>query len=149
MILPCNFYWFRIDTKHMTKSWLDQALIHRIAYKCGSCEFSCQTNVLPGRIGRVDFIGYLHTNKQTSKQYIHLYIVESKTVHYNVVKKYLNIKAILVKLLRLELRLQRPHIQHILRGSPISKSGLLYLVLQPIENECVELHLYSKSYFMF
>ena len=27
MILPCNFYWFRIDTKH----W------HRIAYKCDAC----------------------------------------------------------------------------------------------------------------
>ena len=27
MILQCNFHWFRIDTKHMTEPWLDQALM--------------------------------------------------------------------------------------------------------------------------
>ena len=28
----CNFYWFRIDTKHLTEPWLDQALMES-AYK--------------------------------------------------------------------------------------------------------------------
>ena len=27
MLPPCNFYWFRIDNKHMAEPWLDQALI--------------------------------------------------------------------------------------------------------------------------
>ena len=29
-----NLYWFRIDNKHMTEPWLDQALMES-AYKCG------------------------------------------------------------------------------------------------------------------
>ena len=27
MILPCNFYWFRIDTNYMTEPWLAQAVM--------------------------------------------------------------------------------------------------------------------------
>ena len=27
MLLPYYFYWFRIDNKHMTEPWLDQALM--------------------------------------------------------------------------------------------------------------------------
>ena len=27
MLPPCNFYWFRIDTKHITEPWLDQTLM--------------------------------------------------------------------------------------------------------------------------
>jgi len=27
MLPPSNFYWFRIDNKHMTEPWLDQALM--------------------------------------------------------------------------------------------------------------------------
>ena len=30
-VTAMQFYWFRIDTKQMTKPWLDQALM---AYKC-------------------------------------------------------------------------------------------------------------------
>ena len=32
MIPPYNFYWFRIDNKHMTEPWLDQALMD-LAYR--------------------------------------------------------------------------------------------------------------------
>ena len=27
MLPPCNFYWFRLDIKHMAEPWLDQALM--------------------------------------------------------------------------------------------------------------------------
>ena len=27
MLQPYYFYWFRIDNKHMTEPWLDQALV--------------------------------------------------------------------------------------------------------------------------
>ena len=33
MLPPYNLYWFRIDNKHMTEPWLDQALMDS-AYKC-------------------------------------------------------------------------------------------------------------------
>ena len=36
MLPPQNFYWFRIDTKHMTEPWLDQALM---AYRTVPCDF--------------------------------------------------------------------------------------------------------------
>ena len=32
MIPPYNFYWFRIDNKHITEPWLDQALMD-LAYR--------------------------------------------------------------------------------------------------------------------
>ena len=35
-VAPCNFYWFRIDTKHMTEPWLGQTLLMESAYKCDS-----------------------------------------------------------------------------------------------------------------
>ena len=44
MLPPYNFYWFRIDNKHMTEPWLDEALMES-AYKCdynmGHPVFSC------------------------------------------------------------------------------------------------------------
>ena len=33
MLPPYNLYWFRIDNKHITEPWLDQALM-KSAYKC-------------------------------------------------------------------------------------------------------------------
>ena len=33
MLPPFYFYWFRIDNKHMTEPWLDQALMES-TYKC-------------------------------------------------------------------------------------------------------------------
>ena len=32
MLPPYYFYWFRIDNKHMTEPWLDQALMKSAAY---------------------------------------------------------------------------------------------------------------------
>ena len=43
----CNFYWFRIDNKHMTEPWLDQALMES-AYKCYTkvnCALQPQKNI--------------------------------------------------------------------------------------------------------
>ena len=34
MLPPYYFYWFRIDNKHMTEPWLDQALMDS-AYRSG------------------------------------------------------------------------------------------------------------------
>ena len=34
MLPPYYFYWFRIDNKHMTEPWLDQALMNS-AYRSG------------------------------------------------------------------------------------------------------------------
>ena len=45
MLPPCNFYWFRIDNKHMNKPWLDQALMdqHTIVVLTLSLEFALLT----------------------------------------------------------------------------------------------------------
>ena len=42
MLTSCNFYWFRIDNKHMTEPRLDQELMES-AYKC-ACAVLLQIN---------------------------------------------------------------------------------------------------------
>ena len=37
MLPPCNFYWFRIDNKHMVEPWLDQMLMDS-AYRSDSLD---------------------------------------------------------------------------------------------------------------
>ena len=45
MILPCNFYWFRIDNKHLTQPWLDLTLLDS-AYRRGGPSDAARTGSL-------------------------------------------------------------------------------------------------------
>ena len=43
MLAPCNFYWYRIDNKHMTEPWLDQALMESV-YKSATSHYLINTH---------------------------------------------------------------------------------------------------------
>ena len=51
-----NLYWFRIDNKHMTEPWLDQALMES-AYKCGMRKIN-----LSGQIIGIQNIFFLNSS---------------------------------------------------------------------------------------
>jgi len=40
MLPPCNFYWFRINIKHMAELWLDQVLMNS-AYRSEMTSYFC------------------------------------------------------------------------------------------------------------
>ena len=53
MLPPYYFYWFRIDNKHKTEPWLDQALMDK-AYKSADAELQ-PSSVRGGGDFTVDF----------------------------------------------------------------------------------------------
>ena len=59
VIPPYYFYWFRIDNRHMTEPWLDQALMDS-AYRSGTT--SVPRNALPGGRGTHDQAAYRDNN---------------------------------------------------------------------------------------
>ena len=71
MLPPYYFYWFRIDNKHVTESWLDQALID-LAYMSDA------------KIGTVLMFS---TNKRVYFLYVQVTFVEKpywKTISFKI-----------------------------------------------------------------
>ena len=68
MLPQCNFYWFRIDTKHMTEPWLVQALMES-AYKCDrfSSPSLLSKNWFGSILGTLD--GLIRVNTRPVKSY--------------------------------------------------------------------------------
>ena len=77
MFPPYNFYWFKINTKHMAEPWLDQALMDS-AYKSAVSTTTWLFNVkkykiynLFSRFGQLNSYKALHADRQcTSCTYV-------------------------------------------------------------------------------
>jgi len=65
MLPLCNFYWFRIDTKHMTKPWLDQALMDS-AYKSARVQICFSLNFKRRPFNKIKFNLYEALNLTAS-----------------------------------------------------------------------------------